>query len=377
MLSWNHFAISFYRGAAMKRFSMFGLFFFILSNLCFPNNLDVLIKTEKAAIAHGKKIKTIQMDVTITNQNIRFAQPTQSKYTVLYRKKDNHYRGDYKRQAWNPDNGNVEIYEGVQEQIDNYILDFDITYNCAIFEKTTLAGFAGITIEGIMGLGEFSWGDAIYDNMDKNFYQLKSVRYIEFEGEQGVEAIFKNPDKPGVNATLRYVFVPAWQYSIPILEVETIEPNLQMSQKSRVSFQKNAETGIWFPSKSEKTMYENNNLKWTETIIYENVRLNQPIEDDKIVFKIPAGSNISNNINRGFYQLKESGTFEDILSGKIKSMQEEQPPNLLSGEYFNMRWKIRKKSVFFRLFVFAGLVIIAYIIISAYIKRRKRFIPKN
>jgi hypothetical protein len=321
----------------MKNYYLFCLIF-ILGNICFPNDLELLRTIEKAAIAHGKMIKTIQMDVTITNKNVRFSQPTKSRYIILYRKKDNHFRGDYKRQAWNPDNGNVETHEGVQEQIDNNIFDYHTTHKCASIDNTTLDGFAGITLEGIMGQGEFAWGDGLYDDVVKGRYQLKSVKTIEYEGQSSEEVIFKNPDKPGFNETLRCVFVPAWQYSIPILEVETLEPNLQMSQKSKVSFKKNAETGIWFPSKSETTMYENNNVKWTETIIYENVCLNRPIPDDEIVFKIPAGANITNNINQSFYQLKESGTFEDILSGKIKSLQEEQQPKISVEQFLKTFW---------------------------------------
>jgi len=353
--------------------SLYTAFFLIfLINIAASDNLDSLKDLIKKSDDHGRLIKTIRMKVSI-NKNYPDEPPIISKYSLIYRKKDNHWKGEFKRNFNRKDENTgkwiIKENKGIHEQIEETNLIFNVGSNCGVIEKKLYEGFGGIVLHGLSGINHWSYNLDIFSRIKEGRYNIKSIGSIKHRENEAYEVILE-----GKGERLRWVFVPGWQYSVAVQEAELTDPEDPTIHKTDVEMKKDPSTGIWFPYNVNIELKSKGSIQRTETIEYRNVVLNKPVDDDEISFKIPIDARLTHDIEKETYALKEPATLENILSGKVKSIQKMATSEWEKTATVN-RWKqFLKMSMAFRIFIILCITIALYFILNMV---RKKILDKK
>mgnify|MGYP006288474447 FL=1 len=345
------------------------LFFFLSRVNCYSSdNFEQLKDLFKKSIQHGEMIKTIRMDIQV-KENLPNTPERRLKYHVVYRRSDNHWLGNYEQEVFvrkrGSDNGKMKTITGIHEQKEDVDFIFHPDENSGVIEKTKWTGFHNISLDGISGVP--IWGsdpNILLERINNGIYKISHIKPIEYKGESSYEIVLS-----GKRETLTQIIVPGWQYTIPFLESKFSGANKTNTFTAETIMKKNSATGIWFPSYTVSEMKANGKTTSRKSVRFENVVLNKPVSDDQVSFKIPEGANITNSLNKEIFDLSESSTMEDILSGKLQSVQEQTRPEITTGAKAGLWWRNVTSSMFFRIFLILALTGLLYIIISGTIKK--------
>lgn len=346
----------------MKKYLLIFFLLILLTNINASENIDLLKDFIDKSNQHGKLIKTIEMEVLIIRSKSG-KPPLNIKYSLLYRKKDNHWCGEYERQfpQNNKDTGkwDIKTQKQVHEQIEDINLIFNKEKNCGVIERNPYEGFGGVLLHGLSGIENWSYNLDILNDVKEGKYNIKSINSTHYMKNEAYEVVLESE---GVR--LRWIFVPNWQYSIAVYEAELTDPEYYTLNKTEIEMKKDPSTGIWFPFNVNIEMKSNDLVVRTETIEYRNVILNKPVDDDQISFKIPKEARLTHAIEKETYALGEPATFEDILSGKVKSIQKME-----TGEWektATTRGLIRflKMSVALRILIILSVTVVLFYILN-------------
>jgi hypothetical protein len=317
---------------------------------------------------HGNLIKTLQVNITFTHYNSRFSFPTKSTYELLYRRKDKHWKAKYNREAWKSEE-EIEKYKGYHEQIDDVYFDFQSNIKAGVIENKYQEGFAGLIIYGIMGIEGFSYKyEDILDEIENNEIEIKSIKHSQYNGLESINVSITKQ-----NMKFDLIIVPAWQYSIPYYETKIQDDNVNIKITNIVEYSKDNISGIWFPKKHIKTFYHGDKINWEKEVVYSNLKINDFISDSMIAFPIPKGTNIQNALTNEVYILKDKATLKDILSGKVKSVQQQYASQSNDLE-LKIWWKFVKMSIILRILTIIMFTIAIYFALSMI---KKKFFQPN
>lgn len=352
------------------RYLFISIFLIIFLDVPGYDDLKMLKDLCEKANDHGKMIKTIRMMVT-HKMEVREDPPVYVEYSLIYRKKDNHWLGEYKRHSQRQDEHTGEMVikteKAIHEQIDDASLIFRKHSNSGVIENNFFPGFGGIKIYGLSGIHQ-SWSSINLDpeliEIKEGIYNIKYIKAIQYKGNEAYEVVVENK-----MSRVRIVFIPSWQYSIAEMESGSFNPDKGTITKQVVKMKKEPSTGIWFPSYAQIQFVYKGVIKWTDTLEYKNVVLNQPVTDDQISFKIPKDAKLIHDIDKETYKLSKPATLEDILSGKVKSMQKESEIPVTLAATIKESWRSIKSSILFRFFLIMAISGTIFLTITKFTKR--------